>query len=190
METYTVILLSFGLASDAFAVSVARGTAVARFRFWEALTMATLFGLFQAIMPLLGWTVGLSFKDYIVTIDHWVAFILLAAIGGNMIYQDKKSGESEMIETTEKRAPLKFWTILGLAVATSVDALVVGLGFIVLDSIIFLVITVGLITFAMSAAGVYFGHQYKHLVGAKVTSIGGAILILIGSKILIEHLLH
>ena len=191
MEISTVILLSIGLAADALAVSVTHAASSLRFRWSETLKIAGLFGLFQAAMPLVGWLVGLTFKDYIISIDHWVAFTILSLIGLRMIYHDFRSNEGEEeVDLLEKDGAGNLWTLLALAVATSIDALVVGIGFIVLPSIVFPIASIGLVTFALCTLGAYFGHRYKHLAGKKVNTVGGAILIFIGIKILIEHLQH
>lgn len=184
MDIFTTFFLAIGLAMDAFAVSITSGASVARLRRIYAFKIAFLFGLFQGLMPVLGWLIGLSFKDFIVSVDHWVAFILLAVIGGRMIYADIKT-ENKKIEQT---APKSFSALIALSIATSIDALVVGIGFIVLSSILTQVVMIGVTTFLLCLAGVYWGHRYKHFAGKKVNATGGVILILIGLKILVEHL--
>jgi putative Mn2+ efflux pump MntP len=173
---------------DALAVAVTNGAGMAQFRWSEALKLSVLFGLFQGLMPILGWLVGLSFKSYIISVDHWIAFILLLIIGSRMIYHDWQADENE--EDIKEKKSTSLRAMIALAIATSIDALVIGIGFIVLPSIVLPLISIGVITFVLCIAGVYLGHKYKHLAGQKVNTIGGVILILIGTKILIEHLLQ
>lgn len=184
MGIFTTFFLAVGLAMDAFAVSVTNGASIARLRLGYAFKIAFLFGVFQALMPLLGWIIGLSFKDAINSVDHWIAFSLLAIIGGRMIYADINAENEEIKQTKAK----KLSTLLALAVATSIDALIVGIGFIVLDSITLQIIMIGAITFVLCLAGVYLGQRYKYLAGKKVNTVGGIVLILIGLKILFDHL--
>lgn len=184
MSIYTNLLLAIGLAMDAFAVAVAHGS-THRINIREALKIALLFGLFQGFMPVIGWAIGFNFKDFISSADHWIAFVLLGAIGGKMIYDDLKSSDDD--------APIQegeagFYSLLLLALATSIDALAVGLSLTFLHSIVFPVILIGLVTFILSLTGVYLGHSYKHFGRNKTRIVGGIILIAIGTKILIEHL--
>ncbi len=181
---FTNLLLAFGLAMDAFAVAVASGSATRKIHFFDALKLAFLFGLFQGVMPVIGWMIGLNFKDVVSAWDHWIAFVLLGIIGGKMIYDDLKSGDEEGVDESK----ISIYQLLLLALATSIDALAVGFGLIVLDSILFPVITIGVVTFALSLGGVYLGHRYKDFGHNKTRIIGGVILIAIGTKILIEHL--
>lgn len=170
---------------DAFAVAVASGSATHKIRFTEALKLAFLFGLFQGVMPVIGWMIGLNFKDVVSAWDHWIAFVLLGIIGGKMIYDDLKAGDGgEGVD----ESTISIYQLLILALATSIDALAVGFGLIVLDSILLPVIIIGVVTFALSLAGVYLGHRYKDFGHNKTRVIGGIILIIIGTKILIEHL--
>lgn len=185
MSFYTNLLLALGLAMDAFAVSIANGSATKRFRVSEALKIALLFGLFQGLMPVIGWAIGFSFKDFVSAADHWIAFVLLGIIGGKMIYDDLK-GEDETEELAESGTGI--YSLLLLALATSIDALAVGFSLTFLHSILFPVILIGLVTFVLSFTGVYLGHSYKHFGRNKTRIIGGIILIAIGTKILIEHL--
>jgi putative Mn2+ efflux pump MntP len=185
MSIYTNLLLALGLAMDAFAVSVANGSASKRFRLRQAFKLALLFGLFQGLMPVIGWAIGFNFKDFISAADHWVAFALLGVIGGKMIYDDLK-GDVEDEAATEKGTG--FYSLLLLALATSIDALAVGFSLTFLHSILVPVILIGLITFALSLTGVYLGHTYKRFGQGKARLVGGIILIAIGIKILVEHL--
>lgn len=184
MSIITALLLAFGLAMDAFAVAVANGSATQRVHFTEALKLAFLFGLFQGVMPVIGWAIGLNFKDLISAWDHWIAFGLLAVIGGKMIYDDLKNDVGIGVDETS----ISIHALLLLALATSVDALAIGFSLIFLESIILPVMIIGSVTFALSLAGFFLGHKYKHFGHNKTRIIGGIILIGIGVKILIEHL--
>jgi putative Mn2+ efflux pump MntP len=185
MNLTTTIFIAFGLAADAFTVSLTSGLLIHRIKINKALKIALFFGLFQCIMPLIGWLAGLSFSNLISQVDHWIAFGLLTFIGGKMIY------ESLETETTVKKYnPLDFYTLLVLAIATSIDALAVGLSFSILKtSILLQAIIIGLITFWLSFIGVFLGHHFGNRLGDKIEILGGVILVAIGSKILIEHLI-
>lgn len=184
MSIFTALLLAFGLAMDAFAVAVANGSASKKIYLTDALKMAVMFGLFQGVMPVIGWAIGVKFINVISAWDHWIAFFLLGAIGGKMIYDDLTAGDGDGVDEHS----ISIYQLLLLALATSIDALAVGFGLIVLDSIWLPVLTIGIVTFALSLAGVYLGHRYKHFGHNKTRIIGGIILILIGTEILIEHL--
>jgi len=184
MDAATTILLSLGLAADAFAVAVSSGLAIKHMKVNKALKIALFFGGFQALMPVIGWLIGLSFSFLITPIDHWIAFGLLSFIGGRMIYESLQSEESE-----KKFNPLDTGTLITLSLATSIDALAVGLGFAVLkDSIALAVTAIGFITFFLAFAGVFIGHKCGNLFANKIEILGGAILIFIGSRILFLHL--
>ncbi len=185
MDLITIIFIALGLAMDAFAVSIASGVTLKKVRLRYAFRVALFFGGFQALMPLLGWLAGNSFSSYIAAFDHWVAFGLLAFIGGKMIY------ESTVLKEAEKKTDPRNLTILFiLAIATSIDALAVGLSFSFLNvTIIEPVIIIGVITFLLSFAGVYIGARTGSFFENKIEIIGGIILIGIGIKILIEHLI-
>ena len=169
---------------DAFAVSIAKGIVINHDRRRTALLLGGFFGGFQMLMPAIGWLVGQSFKEIIMGVDHWIAFGLLAFIGLKMIYDSTKK-EKEIEEST-----LKLHTLLILAVATSIDALMVGLSFAFLQTpIIEPIIAIGLITFLLSLSGFYFGCGLGRIFGNKIKIIGGLILIAIGLKILLDHIL-
>jgi putative Mn2+ efflux pump MntP len=185
MDLITIVFIALGLAMDAFAVSIASGVTLKKVRLRYAFRVAFFFGGFQALMPLLGWLAGSSFSSYIAAFDHWVAFGLLTFIGGKMIY------ESTVLKEAEKKTDPRNLTILFiLAIATSIDALVVGLSFSFLNvTIIEPVIIIGVITFLLSFAGVYIGARTGSFFENKIEIIGGVILIGIGLKVLIEYLL-
>ena len=182
MELITLIGISVGLAMDAFAVSVASGFILKSMCVRDALRIALFFGGFQAVMPLIGWAAGLSFRQYIEPVDHWIAFGLLTLIGSKMIY------EAFQLEPKQSN-PRRITVLLLLSLATSIDALAVGLTLAVLKTAILRpVIFIGLITFGMSFSGVYIGNRVGHVLENKIEIIGGTVLIGIGLKILIEHL--
>ncbi|MDJ0659325.1 MAG: manganese efflux pump MntP family protein [Crocosphaera sp.] len=185
MELINTTFLGLGLAADAFAVSLSSGFVIQRIKLNKALKIALFFGIFQAIMPLIGWLMGLSFREIMTNIDHWIAFILLFGIGSKMIYEAYKN-----IDEDEKFNPLDTYTLLALAIATSIDALAAGLGLSLLKTSILLPCTViGLITFSLSFLGVFIGHRFGGIFNQKIEIIGGLTLIFIGSKILIEDLI-
>jgi putative Mn2+ efflux pump MntP len=184
MDALTIFLVAVGLAMDAFAVSIAKGITVNHNRRQSAILLAALFGGFQMLMPVVGWAAGLSLKDLIVSIDHWIAFGLLGFIGAKMMYDSTKD------ETDGKENSLKLSSALTLAVATSIDALMVGLSFAFLEtSIVLPVAVIGLVTFLLSLVGFFFGCGLGKVFGSRIKLVGGIILIAIGTRILIEHLL-
>jgi manganese efflux pump family protein len=184
LDLLTIVLIAVGLAMDAFAVSIAKGIVINRDRRKFALLLGGFFGGFQMLMPLIGWLVGLSFEQIIMSVDHWIAFGLLAFIGSKMIY------DSTQKVTQQKEEQLGLHTILILAVATSIDALMVGLSFAFLRTSIFEpVLIIGLVTFLLSITGFYFGCGLGRVFGNKIKIVGGLILMLIGLRILLEHVL-
>ncbi len=184
MDLLTVLLIAVGLAMDAFAVSIAKGMAISHHRRKFALLLGVFFGGFQMLMPAIGWLVGLSFADVIMGVDHWIAFGLLAFIGSKMIFDSTKK-ESGMTDES-----LKLHSILILAIATSIDALMVGLSFAFLNILILEpIMVIGLITFMLSVIGFFFGCELGRLFGNKIKVVGGLILIAIGLRILLEHIL-
>lgn len=183
MDFVTVVLIAIGLAMDAFAVSIAKGISVERNRRRSAILLASLFGGFQGLMPVIGWLAGLGLRDIIMDIDHWVAFGLLGFIGAKMIYDSTKSEYGKAEDVTLCMA-------LVLAVATSIDALMVGLGFAFLEiPILIPVLVIGVVTLILSYLGFIFGSKIGSMFGRKVKVLGGVILIVIGIRILMEHLL-
>ena len=185
MELVNITFLALGLAADAFAVSLSSGFIIQRIKVNKALKIALFFGIFQAVMPFIGWLTGLSFREFMTDIDHWIAFTLLLVIGGKMIYEAYKEMDNE-----PKGNPLDTYTLLALAIATSIDALAAGLGLSLLKtSILFPCTIIGLITFFLSFIGVFIGHKFGSIFNKKIEVIGGLTLILIGSKILLEDLI-
>jgi len=187
MSLISLIITAFGLSMDAFAVSLTNGMTVKTVKNRYALKTGFFFGLFQALMPLIGWVAGVSFREKMSNIGPWIAFIILAVIGSKMIYEARKC-DCERIEI--KDTPRDTKSLLILAIATSIDALVVGVSFALLDvSIISSSLIIGLITFCVCTAGVHFGKKIGCICGNRAEILGGCILILIGIKILLEHLL-
>jgi putative Mn2+ efflux pump MntP len=183
-ELFVAILMSLGLAMDCFAVSVSRGVITRKSRLWNALALATSFGAFQALMPLLGWQLGLRLVDYISGIDHWIAFGLLAAVGLKMVYESRKD------EGVRECKPLDVRLLLLLSVATSIDAFAVGLSIAFTGvGITTAVLLIGSVSFALSFAGFFIGCRMGRLCGGRAELFGGLLLISIGLKILIDHVL-
>ena len=183
MGLIELFLIAVGLSMDAFAVSVCKGLAMPKCTFKKAAIVGLWFGGFQALMPAIGYILGAQFQEAIASIDHWIAFVLLALIGGNMIHEALDNDEEEA------DASLDVKTMFLLAVATSIDALAIGITFAFLKvNIIPAVCFIGIVTFIISFAGVkvgnVFGARYKN----KAEIVGGIILILLGLKILLEHL--
>lgn len=182
MDIIIITFIAFGLAMDAFAVSITSGFTIRRLRVNNALKIAVFFGLFQAIMPLLGWLAGLSLRDFISGIDHWVALGLLSFIGCKMIYESIKRAPDET-----KINPLNIYVLLILSLTTSIDALAVGVSFAFLKvSIITPIIVIGAITFLLSFLGVFIGNSFGHFFEKKIEIVGGLVLIGIGIKMVVE----
>lgn len=182
MGLLTIIVIAFGLAMDAFAVSISCGVQHEPLRIEKGVPLALLFGTFQAGMPVLGWLMGTGFHHYLVKIDHWVAFALLAYVGIKMIMDTKKPER-------EKRNNLTYPVMFILAVATSIDAFAVGLSFAFLNiSILIPVLMIGVITFILTLIGFLLGSRLGCYMGKRFEFVGGLVLIGIGVKILIEHL--
>lgn len=185
MGVVELVLMAVGLAMDAFAVSVCKGLGMRQLNVRVALVLAALFGLFQGGMPVIGWLLGTQLLWLIEPFDHWIAFGLLAFIGGKMI-ADAVKDEPEESGATDRVAWGEF---LMLAVATSIDALAVGLSLAVLNvNIVLPAVVIGVITFVLSLAGVAVGHAFGSRYERSAQIVGGVVLILIGLKVLLEHL--
>jgi len=185
MSIITILFIAFGLSMDAFAISITSGLIIKRLKITHALRIAFFFGLFQAIMPIIGWLAGITLKNFIAGTDHWIAFGLLSFIGCKMIY------ESTKMERNEKEFdPLNTYVLLLLSIATSVDALAVGLSLSLLKILIVTpAVIIGIVTFLLCLIGVYIGDKFGHFFERKIEVFGGLVLIGIGIKILIQHLL-
>jgi putative Mn2+ efflux pump MntP len=178
-----LFLIAVGLSMDAFAVSVCKGLAMPKCTFKKAAIVGLWFGGFQALMPAIGYILGAQFQEAIASIDHWIAFVLLALIGGNMVHEALDNDEEEA------DASLDVKTMFLLAVATSIDALAIGITFAFLKvSIIPAVCFIGIVTFIISFAGVKIGNVFGARYKNKAEIVGGVILILLGLKILLDHL--
>ncbi len=183
MDTLELIIIAIGLAMDAFAVSICKGLSVSRLRVKHSVITGAWFGAFQAIMPLIGYLLGVQFEKYITSVDHWITFVLLGIIGANMIREALSKDDDEVCDSFGVRA------MFPLAIATSIDALAVGVTFAVLSvNIALAVILIGVITFALSSVGVKLGNVFGAKFKTPAEIAGGSVLILLGLKILIEHL--
>ena len=193
MNFIALIFTAFALSMDAFAVSITKGMTIKNLKKSTALKMALAFGVFQGGMPLLGWALGISFESYIKSIDHWIAFILLGFIGFNMIkgfFDDRKEGKESELEfsATADENDLSNKEIIMLAVATSIDALAVGISFAFLNvSIIPAASIICIITFLVCVVGVFVGNKVGDIFNGYAELVGGVILILIGFNIFNEH---
>ena len=187
MGIVELLLTAIGLSMDAFAVSVCKGLGMRKMRYDQALVIGLYFGVFQALMPLLGWLLGTSFSRYIQAFDHWIAFVLLLFIGGKMVWDTLHEDGKEEKEFAKERLDLK--ELLLMAVATSIDALAMGITFAFLSvSIGKASGLIGCTTFVISALGVFIGNRFGAKYKDKASLTGGIILILIGCKVLLEHL--
>ncbi|RDB61258.1 hypothetical protein C1878_12290 [Gordonibacter sp. 28C] len=182
-----LFLVAVGLSMDAFAVSVCKGLCMKRLDVRQGVVIALFFGGFQALMPLAGWALGTQFEQYITPVDHWIAFVLLAFIGGKMLWDAFRGGEEELSCPADGKLDLR--ELVMLSVATSIDALAVGITFAFLRvDIVSSVALIGVTTFVLSLAGVAVGHRFGARYEKTATVVGGVVLILIGTKILLEHL--
>lgn len=183
MNLISLFIIAVGLSMDAFAVAICKGLAMQKITLKKALIVGLWFGGFQALMPALGYLLGSQFSTYITSIDHWIAFILLSIIGGNMI-KEALSKEDECANDS-----LAFKEMIILALATSIDALAVGVTFAFLNvQIVPAVLFIGVTTFTLSAIGVKIGNIFGCRYKSKAEFAGGIILIIMGIKILLEHL--
>lgn len=187
-----LFLLAVGLSMDAFSVSVCKGLGMRRVNIKTTLALALAFGGFQAGMPVIGWALGSQFLWLIEPVDHWIAFVLLALIGGNMIREaltEDEEGDQDANEAASKGEHVPLGELLMLAVATSIDALTVGIAFASLSvNIVLSVSLIGITTFVLSVAGVFIGNAFGMRYQKPSQIAGGVILILIGLKVLLEHL--
>jgi putative Mn2+ efflux pump MntP len=186
MTYIEMMLIALGLSMDAFAASISKGLCLSQIKHKYAFIIALFFGGFQLIMPLIGWFLAKSFAVYITSIDHWIAFVLLSFIGVKMIYEAVQKKDIECCSTTV----IDIKNIVILSIATSIDALAIGVTFAFLPDvdISIAVLIIGLITFCVSYFGVFIGHRFGMKLGKNSEIFGGIVLIFIGTKILIEHL--
>lgn len=187
MSFQEIFLIGVGLSMDAFAVALCKGLNMKKVNYVHTVIIALFFGGFQAVMPLLGWFLGKNFESYIKSMDHWIAFALLVYIGGKMAYEAIKGDDEDETSAKGDKLDLKELTIM--AIATSIDALAVGITFAFLQvSIVSSVTIIGITTFVLSIIGVMIGNRFGMKFKSKAEIAGGIILILIGLKILLEHL--
>lgn len=185
MDIITLFGIGVGLSMDALAISIANGAAIKQFRFKHAFLIAFAFGFAQFLMPLIGWSLGSAFLKILQNYDHWIAFLLLAFVGGKMLKESRNLDDSN-----EFKSCLHIPTLIAMSIATSIDALAVGFSFACLKiSIALPIIIIGLTTFSICLLGVYLGKMVGHLLEKKLEIVGGLVLIVIGTRILIEHLL-
>ena len=183
MGILELLLLSIGLAMDAFAVSICKGISMRKMNWKKAIIIGLYFGGFQALMPTLGYFLGTAFQSLITSVDHWIAFVLLGIIGGEMIK------ESFEIDSENQNDDVSFKTMIILAIATSIDALAVGITFAFLNVNLGLAVNlIGIITIIFAVAGTKIGNRFGDKYEKKAEFVGGVILILLGVKILLEHL--
>ena len=183
MKLIDIIIIAIGLSMDAFAVAICKGLSVIKLKPKHALAAGLYFGGFQALMPVIGFLLGFKFEKYIAGIDHWIAFLLLAMIGGSMIREALGDADDQINDS------FSFKAMLPLAVATSIDAVAVGISFAFLGvDIVAAALIIGAVTFVLSGAGVYIGYFFGTRFRTKAEIAGGIVLILIGLKILLEHL--
>ena len=184
MSIIEIALIGVGLAMDAFAVSICKGLAMRRMNYKKAIIIAAFFGVFQALMPALGYVLGTTFANKIAAIDHWIAFILLALIGANMIKEALSSDDDECQDDS-----LRLGDLIMLSIATSIDALAVGITFAFFNvSLLLSVSMIGIITFIICVIGVKVGNVFGEIYKSKAELDGVLILIVMGAKILIDHL--
>lgn len=183
MGLLELFVIAVGLSMDAFAVSICKGLSVRELKPKHALMVGVYFGGFQMLMPLIGFALGVRFQSFITSIDHWIAFVLLGLIGANMIRESREQDEENLSDS------FSFGTMLPLAVATSIDALAVGVTFAFLQvSILPAVCFIGATTFILSCIGIRIGHVFGLKYKSRAELFGGAVLIFMGIKILLEHL--
>lgn len=186
MSFFTILLIAISLSFDSFAVSVCSGLSVCRnhFKVQDALKIALSLALFQGVMPLLGWFIGAQFNEAIVSVDHWIAFVLLGFLGVRMIYEGRIPINKKKIKN-----PTHWKVLLTMSLATSIDAFAVGISFsFFLNHIWYTALLIGVVTFGISLTGIYMGRKLGKKLAGTAEIVGGGILILIGIKILVEHL--
>ena len=182
MNILDIILIGISLSMDAFAVSICKGMSIYNNKYKNGIVIGLYFGIFQAIMPIIGYLIGFRFHDLIVNIDHWVAFVLLLIIGIKMI-------KSAILDENTIDNNISLKTMLSLSIATSIDALIIGITLSFLNvNLLISVSIIGIITFVLSLIGVIIGNKVGERLGVKSQILGGFILIVIGLKILFEHL--
>jgi len=187
MSFLSIVLIGFAMSTDAFAAAVGKGAAMQRPRFPEALRAGAIFGVIEGVTPLIGWALGLAAASYVTAWDHWIAFVLLGALGIRMVLAGVRKDAADSADADER--PHGFWNLAATGFATSIDAMAVGVGLAFLDVNILLVASViGICTLIMVTTGIMLGRALGAVVGKRAEIVGGLILIVIGSVILYEHL--
>lgn len=187
MGIIELFFVAVGLSMDACAVSICKGLGMWKLNIKQAVVIALFFGVFQAFMPVIGWFLGVQFQEYIVSVDHWIAFVLLAFIGGKMLWDAFRGTDEDDCGCEDRKLDIK--ELFMLAIATSIDALAVGITFAFLQvDIVPAVVLIGVTTFVLSFVGVVVGNKFGARYEKPATIVGGVVLILIGLKILVEHL--
>jgi putative Mn2+ efflux pump MntP len=184
MEILTIFLIAIGLSFDTFAVSISSGLVLRKIDFFNATKIAITLAVFQAAMPVIGWLAGSGIKNYAESVDHWIAFGILALLGGKMIYESFNADPED-----RSFNPLDIRVLIGMAIATSIDALIVGFSFALLNyKIVISIGIIGAVTYIVAMLGMLFGKKIGAQMGRRMEILGGVMLILIGLKILFEHL--
>jgi len=182
----TIFLIAISLSFDSFAVSVCSGLSMCRkhIKLSQSLKIAASLAVFQGAMPVIGWLIGESFNELVMKADHWIAFVLLVVLGGKMIWEGRVPVHKKKVKN-----PYQWRVLIPMSLATSIDALAMGIGFsFFIDSIVIPAVVIGLVTFGVSMAGIYMGRKLGSRLAGIAEISGGVVLILIGLKILIEHL--
>ncbi len=189
MAPISILLVGFAMSTDAFAAAIGKGAAMRRPRLPDALRAGLIFGAIEAITPLLGWLLGRAASQYVQAFDHWIAFVLLGALGVHMIVAGLRPDTEEETQEADDNRHHRFWTLAATGLATSIDAAAVGVSLAFLDVHIGVVaLVIGLCTLVMVTLGIMLGRVLGALVGKRAEIVGGAILIVIGAGILYEHL--
>ncbi len=184
MDVLSLTLIGVGLSIDSLAACVTTGACSKSLKIKQAIKIATLMAFFQGAMPLIGWFIGISFKTLVESYDHWVAFILLLSVGGKLIYDGIQNANS-----TAKTSPTNNLLLIGMAFATSIDAMILGIGFGLIElNILLAMLIIGLTTFLFSIFGLFVGNKIGHKINKGIEIFGGLILIGLGFKILVEHI--
>ena len=190
MSPFSILLIGLAMSTDAFAAAIGKGVAMGRPRLRDALRTGLIFGVIEAITPLLGWLLGKAAAPYVQAWDHWIAFVLLLGLGGHMIVNGVRGEEHDEAEAQADNAR-SFWLLALTGLATSIDAAAIGVGLAFLDVHIGIVAAViGLCTFGMVTLGVLLGSKLGEIAGKRAEILGGIVLILVGAGILYEHLQH
>lgn len=186
MNLYATLILAFGMSMDAFAAAIGKGASLHRPSFKEAIRIGLIFGVIEALTPLIGWAVGITASHYVMEWDHWVAFILLFVLGARMIVEGFRKSDKEEEAPQQRHG---FWLLAATAVATSLDAMAVGVGLAFLQvNIVTTALAIGTATMIMATLGIMLGRYLGPVMGKWAEIFGGVVLIGIGSSILIEHL--